>query len=182
MSDSGSRQKRNDLELKRLRDKQAAIDEIRQNYARYGDRVVLAILQHNARTSGLRGLVGRLPIRNAPWSDDQLHHVILRFINTEGVGRFMEFAALDNKPSSKPASAAGQPDASPAPAAHKPAGAARSAVQHDRRSGQDRRSGKDRRNEVEMIYKNKRFGKDRRSGRDRRRKQDPPPWPAKPDR
>jgi len=170
MDNTRDRRLQREAEKRRLASRQETIEEIHRLYARFGDRVVLVMVQALSENHGLRRLVSRLPIRNAAWKDDQLHDVVVRFINDHGVTRFLEHVQPP------------QPSAA-APANHRaPAEVAQSPSQEDwvcedRRSGQERRSGIDRRDRVDLIFKNQRFGRDRRSGIDRRRNQVPPPWP-----
>jgi len=174
MSADGTSSKRSDQ--KRLDDLEKTLEVVHQNYARYGERVVLAILPYARRSNGLRELASKIPGHNSAWSDDQLHSVITQFIASHGVTIFLDLIA----PQKQPSSTAVHESPAQKPAATQPVAEDENFVYVDRRKGGDRRKGRDRRKDVETIYKNQRFGGDRRKN-DRRKEQIPPPWPKKKD-
>lgn len=168
-----------------LREKESLRQQIRQRFARYGDRVCNCIANAAAEPQGLRMLVQQLGMRISPTVEDQLD-ALSRFLSRYGPSVFLtRIGAHRERNEALLAQAeeafAGPAHAEPRPAAPKkpkppqapapPAGNETPRrffdpegryIGPERRSGTDRRTGAERRGRIDAVGRNQRFGGDRR--------------------
>jgi hypothetical protein len=165
-----------------LHPKREITDEIKRNFARYGDLISGIITREALKINGLQNILMKLGVSGLPQFKRQVER-FAQYLAQNGTGEFLRHMERDSKTVGK--STSGRPlaeihdkkpideDSENVDTANEIAGDQEESIDsgsnlqggyngEERRSGEERRVYSNRRNTCEAISKNRRWGKDRR--------------------